>query len=185
MYFCLSCITSREEEARIGISNILKDRMGIESLVWFPKKEVCEKRQGKTSVVQRPLFPGYIFIFWDGEDESDFPFYEIRRVPNVIRFLGYDDRSHALKGKDQSFAKWIHMYDGCITQSKVVYREGQKIHICSGPLLGFDGNVIKVDKHHKRITVRFEIGETCSDVSFTVDFLEQNSQSGALSASTF
>ena len=117
------------------------------------------------------MFSNYIFIYWNGEDESVFPFYELRRIPTVIKVLKYDDNSHALKGNDLAFAKWIHTHDGHIKQSKVIYREGQKIHICEGPLKGFDGNVIKVDKHHKRITVRFEFGEIVSDVSFSVEFL--------------
>ena len=66
------------------------------------------------------------------------------------------------------------MHGGYIKQSKVIYREGQRIHICDGPLKGFDGNVVKVDKHHKRIVLRFDIGGNVTDVSFSVDFLDSN-----------
>ncbi len=71
------------------------------------------------------------------------------------------------------------MNDGFIRQSKVLVREGQKVHIMEGPLKGFDGNVIKVDKHHKRVTLRFELGGTITDVSFTVDFIYANATSDA------
>ena len=43
--------------------------------------------------------------------------------------------------------------------------------------MGFDGNVIKVDRHHKRIVLRFEIGSMVSDVNFSVEFLTSSAQS--------
>ena len=183
MYFCLNCTFGKEDETRIRITNLLQRNVEEEFLVWFPKKEVKEKRQGKYETVNRPMFSNYLFIYWDGELELNFPFLDIARIPTVVRILRYDDGSHALKGKDLSFAKWIHMNDGFIKQSKVLVREGQKVHICEGPLKGFDGNVIKVDKHHKKIVLRFELGGTFSDVSFSVDFIYSSAVSNAPSLS--
>ena len=183
VYFCLSCFANKEEETRDRISKFLEGATDCEFLVWFPKKEVREKRKGHYESIEKPMFSNYIFVYWNGESETDFPFYEIRRIPTVIKVLKYDDNQHALKGQDLAFAKWIHTHDGHIKQSKVIYREGQKIHICEGPLKGFDGNVIKVDKHHKRIVLRFELGGTFSDVSFSVDFIYSNAVSNAPSLS--
>jgi transcriptional antiterminator NusG len=179
MYFCLNVMTTKEDDARLRVSRLLEVEGCEDFLVWFPKKEVRERRQGHYETVERPLFPSYIFIFWGGEREMDFPFHKIRKLPNVIRILEYDDGTHNLKGKDMSYAKWIHMHDGFIKQSKVIYKPGQKLHITEGPLKGFDGNVVKVDKHHKRITLRFELGGIISEVSFTVEFLSASSTTDA------
>ncbi len=177
MYFCVNCFTSKEESVKDLVTRVLQGEIQDDFLVWFPKKETKEKRQGKYETTVKPLFPSYIFIYWDGEHEADFPFYKVRKIPGVVRFLGYDDGSHGLKGKDLTFAKWVHMHDGLIGQSKVVFKEGQKLHICEGPLRGLDGNVIKVDKHHKRIVLRFEFGGTVSDVNFSVEFLNASAKS--------
>ena len=179
MYFCLNCIFAKEEETRTRITRFLERSVEEEFYVWFPKKEVKEKRQGQYETVTRPMFSNYLFIYWDGEKEMDFPFLDIQRMPTVVRILRYDDGTHALKGKDLSFAKWIHMNDGFIKRSKVIVREGQRVHISEGPLKGFDGNVIKVDKHHKRIVLRFELGGTFTDVNFSVDFIYSSSVSNA------
>jgi len=172
MYFCINCLALKEEETRLRLNRLLSEKVSEEFLVWFPKKEVKEKRQGQYETVERPMFSNYLFIYWDGQFEVDFPFIDVRRIPTIVRILRYDDGTYNLKGKDREFAKWIHMHNGFIRQSKVVYKEGQRIRICDGPLKGFDGNVIKVDKHHKRIVLRFELGGSFSDVSFTVDFLD-------------
>lgn len=178
MYFCVNVMTSKENEAKADLEKILV-QLPQESCVWFPVKENTERRHGKESVVAKPLFCGYLFVFWDGQHEIDFPFYEARKDKNVIRFLRYDDGSHALKGKDLEFAKWIHMHRGTIKRSKVVFKEGQRLHICEGPLMGFDGNVVKVDRHHRRIVLRFEIGGVVSDVNFSVEFLSSSSQNSS------
>ena len=182
LYFCVNCLAAGEEEVVRRINRCLTDRLDGEFLVWLPKKEVREKRNGKTELVERPMFSGYLFLYWEGSDENLFPIFELRRIPGVTRILGYDDGSHALKGRDLEFAHWLHMNGGFIRQSKVLYTEGQRIHICEGPLRGFDGNVVKVDKHHKRIVLRFDIGGNVSDVSFTVDFLNSNMSARSESA---
>ena len=174
MYFCVHCVAAKEEEARRRVTKLLSSVLDDEFLVWFPMKEVKEKRAGKYETVDKPMFSGYLFMYWEGSDERKFPIFDLKRLPTVISILDYDDGSHALKGKDLEFARWLHMHGGYIRQSKVIYREGQRIQICDGPLKGFDGNVIKVDKHHKRIVLRFEIGGNVTDVSFSVEFLDSN-----------
>ena len=91
MYFCLNCIHSKEEETRIRINHLLENTVEEEFLVWFPKKEVKERRQGNYESVSKPMFSNYLFIFWDGEMEMDFPFLDIARMPTVVRILRYDD----------------------------------------------------------------------------------------------
>ena len=182
MYFCLYCLSSKEETVCTAMEGLLDRSSGIEHSVWFPKKEVSERRRGVVSKVEKPMFPSYLFVFWGGE-ESDFPFFEIRRIPGVVRFLDYDDGWFALKGKDLAFAEWIHMYGGVIKQSKVILRKGQKVHISEGPLRGFDGNIVKIDRHHKRITLQFDIAGNISRVSFSVDFITENARGEGSSAS--
>jgi len=181
MYFCVNCMATKEDDVRDRINRLLAKALDDEFLVWLPKKEVKEKRGGKYEIAERPMFSGYLFLYWEGSDEKCIPMFELKRIPGLTRILCYDDGSHALKGKDQDFARWLHMNGGFIRQSKVVYSEGQRIHICEGPLKGFDGNVIKVDRHHKRITLRFDIAGNISDVNFSVEFLDSNIASGSRS----
>ena len=175
MYFCLHVVTGKEIEAKTSIERLLTD-LNEEAVVWFPTKENRERKKGVEMTVTKPLFPGYLFIYWEGDNELYFPQIDIRRTTNVMRFLRYDDGTTQLRGKDLEFAKWIHMHRGNIKRSKVVFKEGQKVHICEGPLLGFDGNVVKVDKHHKRITLSFELGGNTTLVNFSVDFLSNSAQ---------
>lgn len=172
----MGCKTGKENLAVDQCKKLISDSPASEYdfAVWFPSKEVTEKHGTTYTKVTRPLFPGYVFIRWDGLDESQFPFSGLQKLPPVVKVLNYSDRSHALIGNDLKYAMWIDSNSGFITQSKVFFTPGQKIHIVQGPLVGFDGNVVKVDRHHKRITLRFDFDGNSTEISFTVDFLEQN-----------
>lgn len=174
MYFCLSCISGKENSVKELLVRFLTDKLQDSFQVWFPMKENTEKKAGKLKKVMHPMFPGYLFVYFNSENENDFPFRDASRIPNLIKFLKYDNNQHALMGNDLFFAKWIHKNEGTILESKVLFTEGQRLHIAEGPLVGFDGNVVKVDKHRKKITVRFRFNDNDIDVNFTVEFLEKN-----------
>lgn len=181
MYFCLSCISGKEKNVKENLELFLSKKIEENFNVWFPEKETTDKKQGISKKVMHPMFPGYIFVYYDGQDESTFPFRDASKLPSLIKFLKYDNGSHALIGNDLFFARWIHKNDGTIVESKVLLSEGQRLHIAEGPLVGFDGNVVKVDKHHKKITVRFNFDGHDVDINFSVEFLEKNATINSLS----
>ena len=174
MYFCLNCVTGYENKVQQLVCRFLINNSSKENKVWFPMKENTERHNGRSVKVSRPMFPGYLFIYWSGDDEKDFPFEDIQRIKGVSKFLRYDDKSACLKGKDNLFAIWLHNNNGLIAQSKVLLQPGQKLCIVQGPLTGFDGQVVKVDKHHRNVTVRFDVAGIINDVIFSVEFIEKN-----------
>lgn len=174
MYFCVHCFAGKEEESERLIKKLLTELGTFDFDIWFPTRDTKIKRLGRYVNKTVPLFNGYLFVFWDGEEEIDFPFREIQRIPGVVRFLTYNNNQRALMGKDLDFVNWIHNNNGRIKESKVMITEGKKVHFVEGPLVGFDGNVVKIDKHHKKVVVRFEIGTQITDVSFSADFVEKN-----------
>ena len=161
---------------KLRVTKFLNINVAEQTQVWFPVKQNTETRRGVESVADRPLFPGYLFIWWNGENEKVFPFFDLYRLSGVVRILRYDNDTYALTGNDLAYAQWIHANNGVIRRSKVILREGQRLHIVEGPLKGMDGNVVKVDKHRKRITVRFDFAEKQTDILFSVEFLERNSK---------
>ena len=67
MYFCLYCLSSKEETVCTAMEGLLERFSGTEHTVWFPKKEVSERRRGVVSKVEKPMFPSYLFVFWGGQ----------------------------------------------------------------------------------------------------------------------
>lgn len=174
MYFCAHVFSGKESETQRLIEKILTEKSNSDFDVWIPKRECKLKKQGRFVSVEKPMFDGYIFIIWNGDHEIEFPFREIVKLPGVVRFLSYDNGQKSLMGRDLEFVNWIHENNGVIKESKIMITEGKKVHFIEGPLVGFDGNVVKVDKHHKKVRVRFEIDGKTADIDFSADFVQKN-----------
>lgn len=171
MYYCLHCLTGKESELSAEVERRLKILGFDDIIIWFPKKRSRTKVKHVVHEELKPLFPGYIFLYF-GYQEKRLPSFDINRIPGIIRFLTYGDGTRALRGSDLSVAKWIHRFDGEFAISKVVFKTGERLHIVEGPMQGMDAMVTKVDRHKKKIWVNFDLDGVLNNVSFDVDFIE-------------
>lgn len=99
--------------------------------------------------LKRPLFPGYVFV------ETNMPsdvfrseFYDvIYNSADIIRLLKYGESNDiALRQEEQQRFEYLFKGKRCIEHS-MGYIEGEKIIITSGPLLGLEGCIIKINRH--------------------------------------
>lgn len=172
MYCCLHCLTGREEAVRTRLQRLFDENGFRGSVVWFPKKRCRLIVKGSAIETKRPLFPGYVFFYFP-EDEDALPEFEIRRTPDVIRFLSYGDGSISLHGSDLGVARWIDDFNGDIPISKAVYTPGESIRIAEGPLKGMDAMITKVDRHRKKVWVNFNIDGAMNNVVLDVEFISR------------
>lgn len=87
------------------------------------------------------LLPGY--VFFEQEDEPDWM--GLIRYSSVLKILHYQDETPELRGPDLDFVRWLKAHEGLIDVSEVV-KAGTKIAFVSGPLVGMEGQVLKVNK---------------------------------------
>ena len=114
---------------------------------FMPETEVLWKIRGEWRLVRRLLFPGYLFFVTDDVDELN---KELLRVPMPIRLLGNEENSFfPLTDRERdwflSFMDGDHvvrMSEGCIN--------GDQVTITRGPLMGFEGDIRKIDRHKRR-----------------------------------
>lgn len=172
MYYCIHCLTGKEDDAAAALRRFFVSNELDDTLVWFPKKVIRLKRRGKVVEKLRPIFPGYIFVLFN-YDEKEFLALRLRSASmTIFRALTYGDGTMALRGPDLYVARWIHDHDGRIGVSSARYREGERLAIIDGPMRGMEGLITKVDRHHKKVWLRFSLAGALSRVSFDVDFIE-------------
>lgn len=101
--------------------------------------------------LKRPLFPGYVFV------ETNIPsnlfqaeFYDvIYNSTDIIRLLRYGESNDiALKQEERQRFEYLFKGKRCIEHS-VGYIEGDKITVIGGPLIGFEGLIAKINRHHR------------------------------------
>lgn len=108
-------------------------------------------KTNKGECFERPLFPGYVF-FQVEELTTEF-FTALRHVKDFCRILR--DNANPVKFTGTALEElklFIHNgeHRGI---SQVQFLPGKKIRVISGPLVGLEENIYKVNKKRKRITI--------------------------------
>ena len=140
-WYCLFCKGGQEQ----NVVRMLEER-GARPLAPLAV-HLRPGREGMEKTRQR-LLPGY--VFFEQEDAPDWA--GIGRHSAVLRVLHYQDEQPELKGADLAFVRWLEMHEGLIDVSEVV-KVGTKIAFVSGPLVGMEGQVLKVNKGRRQVQV--------------------------------
>jgi len=102
-----------------------------------------------------PLFPGYVFMETAGLDERSIEL--LKKVSGFYHFLFDNASPQKLQGSDLDYFKTFRKSGELLGLSKVKFDENQRIVIISGPLKGFEGNIIRVNRRCKRVTVEINM----------------------------
>lgn len=140
-WYCLFCKGGQEQ----NVMRMLEER-GARPLAPLAV-HVRSGAKGQQKTRQR-LLPGYVFF----EQEEVPDWMGIIRYSSVLKILHYQDETPELRGSDLEFVRWLRVHEGLIDVSEVV-KVGTKIAFVSGPLVGMEGQVLKVNKGRRLVQV--------------------------------
>jgi transcriptional antiterminator NusG len=162
-YYALQ-VKTRWEEKYIKLFRALHP--DITTPLYFPQRKINIRRQGAVIHSKAAIFPGYLFIELDGEDDILKYQWAFRKTEGFFRFLRSNQNICPLNDKDLAlvlhFVKKVGPIAGI---SKVYFDENSRIVVKDGPLMGLEGKIIKVDKRKGRAKIKLDI----YDDSFTID----------------
>ncbi len=140
-WYCLFCKAGQEQ----NVIRMLEER-GAMPLA--PLAVQLRPAQKGLERVRRRLLPGYVFF-----EQADAPDWQgIIRHSAVLKILHYQDETPELRGEDLAFVRWLRMQEGLIDVSEVM-KVGTKIAFVSGPLVGMEGQVLKVNKGRRQVQI--------------------------------
>lgn len=140
-------VNSNQEEK---VKEILQKRMGEKYKFMVPTRELRERKDGKWRKVRRKLFPGYVLIKGIMNVEV---YYKIKKTPGIIKLLRSEDEVLTVDERELRVLKiLIDNDDNNIGISKL-YKENDSIRITAGPLVGLEGQILKVDSRKGRAKV--------------------------------
>ena len=124
---------------------------------------------------RRRLLPGYVFF-----EQAQIPDWAgIGRHSAVLRILHYQDEAPELRGSDLTFVRWLKMQEGLVDVSEVV-KVGTKIAFVSGPLLGMEGRVLKVNKGRRLVQVAVgDEGHLFHTIWCAIEYVQERSGKGS------
>jgi transcriptional antiterminator NusG len=167
-YYALQVKTRSEEEymkrAAFSLNALARESgAGYVPCMYFPKRKMTLRKEGKNVTVIEPVFPGYVFL--ETEDFTTEMYWALRTTPGFFRLLPENQKPAPLAGRDLATLKHFLAYGPVADRSLVTFDANNRIHVIQGPLKGLEGKIVKVDKRKGRAKVELDMyGE-----SFLVD----------------
>jgi transcription termination/antitermination protein NusG len=129
-----------------------EDRAIRQALV--PTQEVVEIKNGKKVTVERKLYPGYVLVEMEMNQETA---HVVNGIQGVIKFVGHDARfPQPLRPDEVNRLLGIaEEEEGEEPREEIPFLVGQAVAITEGPFTDFNGTVEEVmpDKGKVRVSV--------------------------------
>lgn len=120
---------------------------------FFPLYEERRKVQGKWQTLQKMLFPGYIFMITDHiEKLCD----ALKSVIGLTKLIGIGDELVPLSENEVRFLLKFGGKEQVVEMSEGVI-EGANVQILSGPLMGLEAYIKKIDRHKRKAYLEIEM----------------------------
>ena len=128
--------------------------------VVIPMEDVIEFKNGKKVVVQKKVFPGYLYVRCFLDDHS---WDVIRNTPGVTGFVGTAGKPIPLSRRDVEAALAVpedEAEDGAPTRKqrpKLEYEVGESVRVKTGPFADFSGQIAEINEDQLKVKVLVNI----------------------------
>ena len=126
--------------------------------VVIPMEDVVDFKGGKKVLVQKKMFPGYLLVRCDLDDDS---WYVIRNTPGVTGFVGQGAKPSPLPRRDvEAFLSVSTEAPEEIAARAKPRREfeiGETVRVKEGPFADFSGEVIEINEDQLKVKVLVNI----------------------------
>ncbi len=164
-WFVIHTYSGYENKVRTNLEHRITS-MDMEDKIFqvvIPTEEVMEVKGGKKVTVERKVFPGYILVQMELDDDS---WYVVRNTPGVTGFVGSNTRPTALSPGEVD--KILNRAATDKPKRKSEFTEGQTVKVINGPLADFTGTIseINIDQSKLKVLVSIFGRETPVELTF-------------------
>ena len=156
-WYILKVQSNREESIRDGLLR----RVAIAGLdryfgdVIVPTEKVTEFKGGKKRVIKRKLYPGYLVVHMEINDDT---WFLVRETPGIGDFTGAAGRpSVMLPHEVQRIVAKAEEKSEKAPKLKIGFNEGERVKIKEGTFENFEGEVESIDQTNGQVTVMINI----------------------------
>jgi transcriptional antiterminator NusG len=116
--------------------------------ILVPTQDQIEIRSGQRDVVKRKVFPGYVLVRMEMDDDT---WYALRNTPGVTGFVNIDNQPVPLPDSEvQSIVKGMTAE---APRVKVTFQVGDTVRITDGPFADFRGEIDEINQERGKIRV--------------------------------
>ncbi len=140
-------------QSRISSMNMEERIYDVE----IPVEDVIEFKGGKKVVVQKKVFPGYLLVRCELDDDS---WYVVRNTPGVTGFVGHGAKPVPLSRRDVETFLGVKA-DGTETtkrtRPRLEYEVGESVRVREGPFADFSGQIAEINEDQLKLKVLVNI----------------------------
>ena len=142
-------------ESRIASMN-MEERI-FEAVI--PMEDVVEFKNGKKQVVSKKVFPGYLLVRMELDDDS---WYVVRNTPGVTGFVGLGARPTPLSRREVEGILQVKPEEGEGARGKksrprLQYELGESVRVREGPFADFSGTISEINEDQLKLKVLVNI----------------------------
>ncbi|MCC8044143.1 MAG: antiterminator LoaP [Clostridiales bacterium] len=144
MWYVVQVQTGAEEKIRMQCDSLLSPQVLRQCFIPFYEEQ--RKLHGEWSTRKKVLFPGYVFMITDQLDELRL---SLRKVSRLTKMIGVGDEIIPLTDEEVLFLQGFCGEQQVAEVSQGIL-EGSQVRILSGPLVGKEALIKKIDYHKRR-----------------------------------
>jgi transcriptional antiterminator NusG len=140
------------------------DRIGQ---ILIPTEEVVELRNGKKVTSKRLLYPGYVLVQMEMNDEL---WHAVKDTPRVTGFVGGGNTPVPLTSDEVNSILYRQASSAERPRPKLTFEKNEQVRIIDGPFTNFSGKVDEVNTERNTLRVLVTIFGRATPVE--LDFLQ-------------
>ena len=140
------------------------DRLGQ---ILIPTEEVVELRSGKKITSKRLLYPGYVLVEMEMDDEL---WHAVKNTPRVTGFVGGGTKPVPLTADEVNAVLYRQASSAERPRPKMTFEKSETVKIIDGPFTNFSGKVDEVNTERNTLRVMVTIFGRSTPVE--LDFLQ-------------
>jgi transcriptional antiterminator NusG len=135
--------------------------------ILIPEEEVVELRNGKKVTSKRLLYPGYVVVQMDMDDEM---WHQIKETPRVTGFVGGGQTPVPLSADEINKMLYRQTTSAERPRPKMNFEKNETVRIIEGPFANFTGKVDEINPERNTLRVLVTIFGRATPVE--LDFLQ-------------
>jgi transcriptional antiterminator NusG len=159
-WYVVHTYSGYENKVRSNMGNVVASR-GIEDRVFevvIPMEDVVEFKGGKKVTVQKKVFPGYLLVRCDLDDDT---WGAIRNTPGVTGFVGPGTKPTPLSRREVENILQVKV-EGAETSPKrsrprLEYEVDETVRVKEGPFADFSGQIAEINEDQLKLKVLVNI----------------------------
>ncbi|WP_035389076.1 transcription termination/antitermination protein NusG [Ferrimicrobium acidiphilum] len=159
-WYVVHCYSGYENKVKTNLFARVKS-LNLDERIYeveIPMEDVAEIKNGKRVSVRRKVFPGYVMVRADMDDEV---WTAIRNTPGITSFVGSGSKPTPLSKREVesmlAFKTPEEMRTATVRKPTHGFDIGDTVQVKEGPLADFSGQISEINADQMKLKVLFNI----------------------------